>query len=237
MNSVLLFEQDRVNDDLYLLKDNRAQHLLNHLKVAPDSLVHTTLVNHGLGQSIVQETNNKTVLLKTLSHDQRPPSPVHVSIGLSRPPTMKKILEHGTTLGVGHFSFFQAQLSEKSYASSKVLASDSIQELCRLGLSQSRFYAHLPKVEINQAWNLSSYQADYFLDANASDDLMGLKNNFNEPIHFLLGPERGWTDNERENLLRQGAKPLSLAATTLRVEHALFALMGQWQLLKRNQTS
>lgn len=235
MNSVLLFEQDRVKDDLFVIEDDRAQHMLNHLKVAPDGRVQTTLVNQGLGQSIVSEIKKNTVFLKALAHDQRSPSPVQVSIGLSRPPTMKKILEHGTTLGVGSFSFFQAKLSEKSYSTSKVLSNNSLQELCRLGLSQSRFYAHLPKVEINSNFHLSSDVPSYFLDANASEDLLSIKANYNEPIHFLLGPERGWTDEERQQLLNQGARPLSLAPTTLRVEHALFALMGQWHLMKRNQ--
>lgn len=235
MNSVLLFDSDRYENDQYLLKDVRAQHILQHLKLTTHDTLHITLVGEGLGVAEILNTQSNSVLLRVNQHDRRLPSQVKVSVGLSRPPTMKKILEHGTTLGVGHFDLFQAQLSEKSYANSKVLETNSIHELICLGLSQSRYYAHLPQVNITSSWQIDPDIANFYLDAQGEQTLLTTDFDVNMPCHFLLGPERGWTHSEREQLQSAGARCLRLAPTTLRVEHALFSLMGQWHLLKESR--
>ena len=43
------------------------------------------------------------------------------------------------------------------------------------------------------------------------------------PVGLLVGPEGGWTESERENLLALDCRPWGLGARTLRVETAAVA--------------
>lgn len=233
MNSVLLFDSDKMENDLFELKDARAEHIFHHLKLKAHDTLNTTLIGLGVGQSQIVKCEKTCVVIKPLQHQALPSSALKLSVGLSRPPTMKKILEHATTFGVTEFELFQAALSEKSYASSKVLSPKSVHELICLGLSQSRTYSELPSVQITKSWTLSPSVPSYYLDAQASLNLLTSDFKAQRPCHFLLGPERGWTDQERQQLQAAGATAISLGPSTLRVEHAVFALLGQWHLLQK----
>ena len=46
---------------------------------------------------------------------------------------------------------------------------------------------------------------------------------------FVIGPERGFVQRERELLLERGFAPLKVSDTTLRVEHAAFFGLAQWE--------
>lgn len=234
MNSILLFERDQIKSGTYQLRDERAIHILKHLKIKNGSELNVTIEGQGLAKAKAFQGAKGQVDLELCSKVQEvSPSPLSVLIGLSRPPTLKKILEHGTTFGVGHFHFFNAELSEKSYSQSKVLQPESFQKLLDLGLSQSRAYAHRPSVHIHPRLpELTDHQC-FYLDQESEVSLGDAQIDFQQKTLFALGPERGWSESERKILKSRGYQALSLAPTTLRVEHALFALLGQYHLLKK----
>jgi RsmE family RNA methyltransferase len=237
LNSLLLFEHDLLNshsDSHYRLQDERAAHVIQHLKAQTGDELSITLEGKGLAKARAIRIENGQVDLEVCSKIQTVhPSPVHVMIGLSRPPTLKKIIEHGTTMGVGKFHFFKAALSDKSYLQSKVLKPELYEKLLNLGLSQSRAYAHRPKVVIDPAFPQLQYQQGFYLDQESKISLCDAEIDFQKEVLFAFGPERGWTLGEKEKLKNNGLQGLNLAPTTLRVEHALFALLGQYHLLKK----
>lgn len=234
MNSILLFEQDLIKPRVYRLQDERAAHILQHIKIQKGAELNITLEGQGLAKARGQRIAENQVELEVCSEIQVvSPSLLSVAIALSRPPTLKKILEHGTTLGVGNFYFFNAELSEKSFSQSKVLRPEFYQKLLDLGLSQSRAYAHRPSVQVQHQLPVLSEQQCFYLDQDSGVGLDEVQADFQKQIYFILGPERGWTQKEKLELEGQGHQAIKLAPTTLRVEHALFALLGQYHLLKK----
>lgn len=59
---------------------------------------------------------------------------------------------------------------------------------------------------------------------------------FHKPL-LLIGPERGFTENEKKAFLGTGAQPVCVSATTLRVELAVFAALSQLEMCRQAEDS
>ena len=90
------------------------KHLKKVLKVQKDSPIKLCLINEGLADGKVLEVLTDKILVKIGTIKDSVEVKTKLIVGLSRPLTMQKILEHGTTLGVSEFHFFRAELSEKN---------------------------------------------------------------------------------------------------------------------------
>lgn len=154
--------------------------------------------------------------------------------GLCRPPSLKKILEHGTCCGVKRFHFVHCELGEKSFLDSKMLKPDNYNEQILLGLSQSHCYYQFPEVIIYRSFheflqNISKLPATRFcLEKNAES---GLENPLNNDVTIAVGPERGFTDNEIQFLNQNSFKNAVVSKTTLRVEYAVLYALAQLEFL------
>ncbi len=240
MNRVVLFEQDRISNDQFIIRDEaRLKHLTSHLKISTGDLLRAAIIGHGLASVAVHSLNNKEVILKVTDDFQRPcHNDISLIVATSRPPTMKKVIEHGTTLGVKHFHFFSAALSEKSYLQSKVLEESKLNELATLGLSQSGQLWQMPTFEFSknlkqalEKQNQNSSQ-NYLLSLRGERTLLNSRPDFNAPCAFFIGPERGWTNQEEDYLIENKVVPILLSQHILRVETAAFALLSQMELLQ-----
>ncbi|MBC99090.1 MAG: hypothetical protein CME63_15220 [Halobacteriovoraceae bacterium] len=239
MNRVVLFEQDRINSDRYALLDNfRREHLIQHLKIKKGDQLKVSVLGRGLGLAEIEEIQPERIQLKLLCPLEAPLLPeIHLYVATSRPPTMKKIVEHGTTLGVTHFHFFTAQLSQKSYLDSKVLLEENLNQLASLGISQSGKIWNAPQFfkykDLFEAKD--QIQGKHFLlSVKNGPSLLQAKPNFQGPLHFWIGPERGWTNQEEEILIKANIQAISLSQHILRVETAAFALLSQLEMLQLN---
>ena len=129
-------------------------------------------------------------------------------VGLSRPQTSKKILEHGTTFGARRFHFFKAALSDKSYLDSKIFIDRAYEEFLVAGLSQAATYTHLPEFKLDK-YNIAHQYKDtpqkYILDLDTDRTFLDLPIDFTRPITLAIGPERGfiplsaWQSRTRPN--------------------------------------
>ncbi len=240
MNRVVLFEQDQINNDQFLLQDRiKVEHLLSHLKIKVGDQLKATIINHGLVQVRVTSIQGHQITLEKESSYERPNHPnLALVIATSRPPTMKKVIEHGTTLGVKSFHFFTAELSEKSYLKSKVLEEEKLQELASLGVSQSGCLWEMPRFKFSQNLTqaLQSQEEEssklYLLSLKGKQTLLEQNPSFKESLAFFIGPERGWTQKEEKYLIENKVNPLLLSKHILRVETAAFALLSQMELLQ-----
>lgn len=234
MNSLIIFEHELKNNQATLSCPKRLLHLKQTLKVKVDQELEVTVLNHGLTRARVSELDNTQIVFNLSSKIDKPISPEwHLLVGLSRPPTMKKILEHGASLGVKHFHFLPTTLSEKSYADSKIWEEEKTRELLCDGLSQSATYWELPKVthykSLRDLPDFNDFDKRILsLEANAQSMS---KIDKSEKLVLAFGPERGFTAKEDETLRSQGFNPVRIANSTLRVEIAVFATLGQCHLL------
>ena len=232
MNRILIFE-DKLQDFIQIKDPETLTHLHRHLLIQKGQTLKCTLVGQGLFEAQVTRVQKELVeITPTGSLKEAVSAPFHLHIGLSRPPSLKKILEHATTLGVSHFHFFKSSLSEKSYLQSKVLQNKEIQKRLKLGLAQSACYAHLPQVKISK-----EFPRDFFKDLKGQifrpdpfkcQSFSDFQLN-SPPVHLILGPERGFTKQEVSFFESLKIKSVRLCPGILRVEIATFAALGQAQ--------
>lgn len=208
------------------------KHLKKVLKVQKDSPIKLCLINEGLADGKVLEVLTDKILVKIGTIKDSVEVKTKLIVGLSRPLTMQKILEHGTTLGVSEFHFFKAELSEKSFLDSKFIKDAKFESYMKKGLAQSGIFSKMPQVYIyNKFADISLKQfSNYnklFLSLNSTDFLT--KNNTIKklPSVFLIGPERGFTNDEEEVFLQLNFLGVKIGPSIQRVEYATASILAQ----------
>lgn len=232
MNIVMLKDQSGMITDKAIIT-----HMLETLKIQAGEELKCGVLNGELCLGKVIEINQEFCQLD-LTHFTKAQQPwFELIVGLSRPQTSKKILEHATTFGANKIHFYKAALSEKSYLTSKVFTEKETNELLLAGLSQSAIYTKKPNVQIDQfnpAQNYVDKTQKFILDLNATKSFIDYKDeiDFNEMIHLSIGPERGFIKEDLDRFFQAGFKSVKISSTVLRVEHAIYSSISQLEMLK-----
>jgi RsmE family RNA methyltransferase len=240
MNTLLLSPKDILETGLYCIKDKfRMDHIKNVLKLKVGDSLKVCFINKGTGKGSLLSIENDLIKIKTpVDQFLKMQEPwCDLFIGLSRPQTCKKILELGTSLGANSFEFFGADLSEKSYAQSKLFKNQAYDEFILKGLSQSATLYKKPSLTLSPIINLKNYEnksQKIVLSPYTKNKLNHLNINFSQPLLIAIGPERGWSKNELKNFNNQEFLEVSLSSSILRVEAATIAILSQLELLKNS---
>ena len=211
-------------------------HISTILKLKPGDSCKLIILNESLAQAEIVNIDSKNVEFKILKMFDGEEPWINLYIGLSRPPTCKKILEHATTLGARSFTFFTTKLSEKSYSTSKLWQDGAYLEFLYAGLSQSKKYFQIPRVELKKSIRDLDFPRDnLFLLSLESKDWFNKDKIKRNQINVAVGSERGWTEDEEIFFETKGFKKIKISDSTMRVEHATIAVMSQLEfLLKSN---
>lgn len=230
---ILVDESDYLSSDRVRLDGERLAHIRSVLGASVGDRLVVGRVGGNLGHGVVVELDDEHALLE-LALDMPPPpaAPVVLALALPRPPTLRKVLQQATAIGVKKIALFHSARVEKSYWQSKGLEPEALEAQLRLGLEQARDTV-LPTIEMHRrfrpfaedALNQLHPGAPVLLaDAEAQDpcpvDAV-------DPCVLVIGPEGGLVDFERELLASQGARLVSLGARPLRVETAVVAALGR----------
>jgi len=232
MNSLIL-----KNSDGLITEPKIISHLHETLKAQTGEKFKCTILGKGLTLGTIESLTARECRLKFSELSPAQPQWFNLVVGVSRPQTSKKILEHSTTFGAKSIHFFKAELSEKSYLNSKVFESDEMQDYLIAGLSQSGIYGELPNVKVdkfNPAESYSNVPQKFILDLNGEDNFLQLAEslNFDTPITLAVGPERGFISKDIEHFHRAGFKSVKISSSILRVEHAIYSAVSQLELLR-----
>jgi RsmE family RNA methyltransferase len=231
MNTIIISNENGVITDSKILN-----HLHTVLKSKIGDTVRVAVLNQDFYAGVITGLSHSTCTMD-LTKLSSPSLPwFDLIVGLSRPQTMKKILEHGTTYGAKSFHFFKAELSEKSYLDSKIFLNNAHEELMIDGLSQSGIYTHLPTLKLEK-YNLASQYKNsldqkFILDLDTDKTFHDYSIDTKAPIHLAIGPERGWTKNDTEEFHAAGFKSVKISSSILRVEHAVYSTIAQLELMK-----
>lgn len=236
LNSLIIFEHEleQNSKNAVVRCKKRLSHLREIIKVEVGQSLKVTIPNRGLTNAIVKSSAADAIEFEINSEIHSPSTASwHLLVGLSRPPTMKKILEHATTLGIKHFHFVTATLSEKSYQTSKIWEEDNLTQILSDGLAQSAHYWEIPTITLYSSLKkLPDFSAmDCRLLSLHTQSQPMRKIEKSKELILALGPERGWTKDEDELLQNIGFQAVSLGSSVLRVEIATFAVLGQCHLL------
>ena len=232
MNSLILKDSQGLITDPKVLS-----HLHTTLKAQVGDVFKCTVLNQGLCSGVIQSISQSSCQLKL--EDLKPASPqwFNLVVGISRPQTSKKVLEHATTFGAKSIHFFKAALSEKSYLDSKVFEDSECTQHLSLGLSQSAIYGSLPVVKVdkyNPAESYTNHQNKFILDLNGTSNFLELAPSidFDTPTTLAVGPERGFISEDIDRFHQAGFKSVKISSSVLRVEHAIYSAVSQLELIR-----
>jgi 16S rRNA (uracil1498-N3)-methyltransferase len=230
MNSLILKDRSGLVTDKNVLA-----HIHTTLKLSLGDKVKCTVLNNGKSLGVVSELSKDHCLIELGIITPGEKQWFDLVVGLSRPQTTKKILEHATTFGASSFHFFKAELSEKSYLGSNLFLEKAYEEFLLNGLSQAAIYTQLPEFKLdiyNPAAQYQNSPQKFILDLKTDKSFLDTEIDFNKPITLAVGPERGFINQDIERFHHAGFTSIKISSSILRVEHAVYSAVSQLELLR-----
>jgi RsmE family RNA methyltransferase len=231
--NLLLFE-DQANEILLPTDDPRTIHVRKVLRRLPGDGFDVAVVNGPKGKATILDDGTAGLRLSFLWQesivDDR--NPIRLLVGLPRPQTARKILQQAASLGVEAMDFFGTDKGEPSYADSKLWSSGEWRRHLLRGVEQA-FSSFLPIVNHNP--NLEAALAElsgscsrFALDVyEAASPLTFADSGLpRTPCRLAVGPERGWSEQERELLRESEFEFRHLGHRVLREETACVVALG-----------
>lgn len=226
--NIILFDPAEVQLPLSR-NDPRARHLLQILHRQPGESFDAGLINGPRGRGTIEAiTDHALALTFTWDIPPPPPPPIHLVIGLPRPQTSRDILREMATLGVASLHFVTSDKGEPSYARSSLWHSTQWRDCLIAGAAQA-FCTRLPVVPppgplVAALAALPAHATRLALDNyEATAALPDVVSTGPEPVSLALGPERGWSERERQTLRLAGFTLAHLGSRVLRSETACIA--------------
>jgi 16S rRNA (uracil1498-N3)-methyltransferase len=234
--NLILFEPHETTVPLSR-RDPRAQHVLEILRRQPGDSFDVGLVDGPRGKALLIEVGRDALTLSFSWGIPPPPlDPITLLIGLPRPQTARKILQDATAVGVASLQFVGTERSELSYAQSTLWSSGEWRRHIVAGAEQA-FCTRLPQVswtkslpdalaalpEVGGRVALDNYEGTIPL---LSYSVSGYNRSALPEMTLAIGPERGWSDQERHALRQQGFTLAHLGPRVLRSETAVIASLA-----------
>ena len=239
--NIILLEKNEAKNQLPL-DDYRVRHVLSVLRMAAGDEFDVGIVNGPRGKALITDITPKYMVLQYCWEAPRiAADPISLIVGLSRPQTMRKILQEAAAVGVERIFFPLTALSERSYAHSKLWSTGEFKRHVLAGTAQA-FGTDVPAVSFGMSlreaaaecrdhmnrFALDNYEAEVALAA------AGFK--CSEKTALAIGSERGWTAEERDIFRKEDYVLASMGPRVLRTETAVVAAlavakssMGLWK--------
>jgi 16S rRNA (uracil1498-N3)-methyltransferase len=220
--NLILFEPDEVEAPL-ARTDSRAVHLVQVLRLSPGDRFDAGIVNGPLGKATLVSLNQFFIEMSFVWGEIAPAlDPITLVIGLPRPQTARKVLEEATALGVGTLDFVLVDKGDPGYGKSKLWSSGEWRRHLLAGASQS-FSTRIPAVTwgetLSAAIGRAAAGTRFALDNYEASQPLSLAP-VAAPAIVCIGPERGWSGEERDRLREEGFALVHLGPRVLRVETA-----------------
>jgi RsmE family RNA methyltransferase len=239
--NIILF--DELSPDNFLpFSDYRGEHIqkILHLKEGDSFL--SGVINKQKGMATITSIDERGVHFSFVANSQDSflLYPVTLLVAQVRPICMKRILREAVSLGVGRILLSGSDTTEKSYASAnlyksgeyKAILLDGAMQSGETGVSEVLFAR-----SIDHAMHLIELDTKRILLDNVleSKPLSCMDIGLDKPVVLAIGPERGFSDRERELMVSSGFVPATLGSRILRTETAcsagLAVLFGRMGLL------
>src|SRR5687768_6459614 len=138
MNVVLVRPEQLGDDGSTVVGGSAAEHIRTVLKKQVGDALKIGLLGGRLGEGrIVAVGAEGFTIACTFDRDPPRKSGIVLVLALPRPPVLRRVLQHASTMGVARIVLCNAARVEKSYWSSPALASAAIEEQLLLGLGQA----------------------------------------------------------------------------------------------------
>lgn len=222
--NIILFEKGTVHFDG---KDERAIHLRKVLHASVGSSFTAGEINGMRGKGVITKMEDGVDFDFIPESDDSSLHPLTVILGQVRPICMRRILRELVSLGVERMILTISDLGEKSYQEAGLYTSGEYKSILIDGAMQA---GHTGVSEVLFARNVEDAIAqipdgpvrlmlDNVVGSRRFAD-MDLKK---RSVVLAIGPERGWSQRERELFADAGFAPVLMGERILRTETASVA--------------
>ena len=245
MNFVVIESDILCENERVVLRGKRAQEIATEHELHEGKTVGIVLLGFQSGSAKVLRLSNEEIIFEINTLKPPPKKIVEVAIvGVSRPQTIKKVIQSAVTMGVKELHFVKSELGEKSYLQSKALLEDEIKDEIEKAVEQcgdpippevsihstfERFFGETI-IELSKRYP----EGQRIVAHTRSGEVLGrtclVKQT--QPVFIAVGCELGWSEGEIKKLMSLGFKEISLGERILRVETAFIALVAQVQLVR-----
>jgi len=237
VNLLLLDDDDFVADGRVIVRDRRLKHVREIHRAVVGETLRVGRIGGRVGAGRILRLGEEALELEVeLADPPPPPLAVTLVFALPRPPTLRKVVEQGTAMGVKRFVAIGAKRVERSYWTSKSLRPEALRESFILGLEQGKDTV-MPSLETcprfaafhRERWpELRAVGRPLLADAGPEFvwPSWDTSREVEERI-LIVGPEGGFIEPEVAAWRDGGCEVVSLGPRTLRVETAVVALLGR----------
>ncbi len=233
MNVLLFDENDEIAPGRVRVADRRHRHVREILRAKLGDVLSVGRIGGRLGRGTLVALDARGLELE-VTLEREPPAklPVTLALALSRPPSLRKVLQQATALGVKRFVLYASARVEKSYWQSTGLEPDALRAQLLLGHEQAvdtvlpeitfarRFRPfvedELPRLARSARIVVAHPGSMGVLEARATAETV-----------LVIGPEGGLEEHELARLDAVGAERVGLGPRVLRVETAAVALLAR----------
>lgn len=214
------------------MTDERAKHIQKVLRLGPGDSFLAGIVNQGSGKAIITNMDEKEITFSfNLEQDSVPLYPVTLLVGQVRPICMRRILREAVSLGVQRIILCTTQTGEKSYAKANLYTSGEYRSVLLDGAMQSGMCSVSEVVfasSIQQSMNLIDAGSTRLVldNVRAGASLASLDLHAVQDVVLAIGPERGFTDYERDVFASHDFVFATFGKRILRTETACSAALG-----------
>jgi len=245
MNLLILFEQDRLENGKFYISDNRFIHIKDILKKNTGDQLFVGMLNGYDGTAVIEQLDNEKIILSEpiWNEKKHEHNIIDLIFALPRPQTLKKILFITGMMGVKRLFLIRANRVEKSYFHSPLLKPENYKRFLIDGMSQGK-NTYMPEISIHDKFKpfIESLNEKYLPRNNPVQKLLPDKESeriisdlYDKNISntlIAIGPEGGWVPFEIDLMKSIGFEIFKLSNKTLRVEHAVTAVLSQIELVE-----
>jgi 16S rRNA (uracil1498-N3)-methyltransferase len=248
--NIILFKPAEIGKPL-ARRDERTIHLLKVLhKKAGDSF-DAGVLGGSLGLGRIESIRLDGSVIYSLDLKEEPSGhfPIRIAVGFPRPIQIKRLLRDLSNLGIEAVDLIGTELGEKSYRDTKLFTSGGAEAALIEGAVQARDTT-IPALSVfdslgnwlaERPWEKPSLGKNggagslhigtgihrfpllVALDNVRPDGTFSLLSAYGRAIVLAVGSERGWSDNERDELEKASFVRLSMGSRAMRTETACVA--------------
>ena len=233
--NIILFEEYELGRNLSR-RDERTVHLLKVLHKKPGDVFEAGIIGGMKGTGKIEKINFDGSIFVSLQVSEPPGRrlPIRMAVAFVRPIQMRRLLRDLSNIGVSAIDFVGTDLGEKSYRDTKLFSDGGAHAALIEGAVQARDTL-IPALTIHETlenwitdrpWETTGDKRIPFL--LALDNIRPEGSFFHlgptsRPAVMAVGPERGWSDRERDLFEQAGFLRLSMGNRALRTETACVA--------------
>jgi RsmE family RNA methyltransferase len=233
--NILLFEEAELGHNCRR-RDERTIHLLKILHKKAGDTFEAGIFGGMKGTGKIEKINSDGSIFVTIQANEPPPAklPIRTAVGFVRPIQIRRLLRDLSNMGVSAIDLVGCELGEKSYRDTKLLEDGGSREALIDGIIQARD-TYIPELQLYDQLELWLAERPWEKKADARIPLLIAMDNVrpegslvhlghtSRQIVLAIGPERGWSDRERDMFEKAGFLRMSMGSRALRTETACVA--------------